>query len=209
MKNIPSITLCALIGLWTACSGSGSDDTSTSECNDTLEETGIQIGNIDPSCACLEPKLEPGSNEFPDDWTPISDGDEVVVVHGPQGGWHVWGSVKTQNTRNVVQVEIKIYDIPSGEIVADNGYHVALINEGTCAGSYPGMFAFINIDALIDEEAGLDTPPELICYHPLRIEMTTSDSGGRSITEVVEVIAAPDPADIEDCIIDDNSVVTQ
>jgi hypothetical protein len=108
-----------------------------------------------------------------------------------------------------VQIDIEVFDIPSGEMIAENGYHVALIQEETCTGSYPGMFAFVNVEALIDTDAGLDTPPELICYHPLRIEMTATDTGGRSLTHVVEVIGVPDPSDAEDCVIDAHSVIPQ
>lgn len=209
MKTIKPFILCLTLGLWTSCSGGGSDDTATTECDGDIEETGIQIGNIDPTCACLEARLEAGSNEFTDNWNPISDGDEVVVVYGPQGGWHIWGSAKAYNTRNVVQIDIEIYDIPSGQLIADNGYHVALVQEDTCTGSYPGMFAFVDVDGLIDTDAGLDTPPELICYHPLRIEMSATDSGGRVLKQVVEVIGVPDPVNVDDCVIDEHSVVPQ
>lgn len=209
MKAMTTTLICLNLSLVTSCSGGSSDDTSPIECDDQLEDSGIQLGSIDSTCACREATLEPGSNEFPDDWYPITDGSEVVVVHGPQGGWHIWGSAKAHNTRNVVQIDIEVYDIPSGAMIAENGYHVALIKEDTCTGSYPGMFAFVNVDSLTDSELGLDTPPELICYHPLRIEMTATDSGGRVVTKSVEVVGVPDPSDVDDCVIDAHSVTPQ
>lgn len=210
MKTWPTAPLLLLLA---ACGGDGNetgdtntgttDTTTDTNCEPPFEDTGTQIGTIDDSCVCEEPVLIAGSNEFPEDWAPLTEGGEVTVVHGPQGGWHIWASAKALNTRNVVEISIDIWDIPSGVKIAANDYHVAVIKEDTCAGYYPGMFAFVNVTELIDGE--LNTPPELICYHPLRMEVGLTDSGGRSLTQSFEVLAAPDPADVGDCVIDEHS----
>ena len=46
--------------------------------------------------------------------------DSLVMVHGPQGGWHMLGSVYLENTQSVVEVEFTITDLISEVVVASN-----------------------------------------------------------------------------------------
>ena len=44
-----------------------------------------------------------GTGEYA--WESISTGDEITMVHGPQGGWHILGSVRiARNVRRLRMV---------------------------------------------------------------------------------------------------------
>ena len=57
---------------------------------------------------CLEasPSIEVGERER--DFVAFSDPPEAMMVHGPQGGWHILGSLQLQHTRPIVEVHFPI-----------------------------------------------------------------------------------------------------
>lgn len=152
-------------------------------------------GGVDtatPPCLRADPELDVGTGDSA--FEPLSPGDPVVMVHGPQGGWHMLGSVRVRNTTDVVNIRFVIETL-AGVVVADNDLNVLLVDEGECQGSYPGMYAYLDVRALEDGEA--DTPPELLSYETVLMTATITDQEGRAVTGSLEVEAVPDPDDVE------------
>ena len=46
----------------------------------------------DPEPPAVPPAIEMGTGEW--DWEPLEDGQEIDVIQGPQGGFHLLGSVR-------------------------------------------------------------------------------------------------------------------
>jgi len=182
------LTLCSLF-VWTGCT---SEDT----CDPSLEDTGIQIGSIAEQCICSEPDFWMGSSTG--EFIGLNDGDGVTMVYGPQGGWHIWGSVRAKNTRDVIKIHFRISDKESGVVVVDVTNQVALAMEDDCTGIYTGMYGFLDVLELSKGE--LDTPPELLCEHELELHMIVTDSGGRKMEKTMDVIALPDDVDVNNCV---------
>ncbi|MCK6525356.1 hypothetical protein L6R49_28455 [Myxococcota bacterium] len=126
-------------------------------------------------------------------YTPLSPGDPVTMVHGPQGGWHILGSARVQNSAEIVTLRYTIHTLDGGVLIADNTYRVLLVDEPPCGGSFPGMYAYLNVAALA--EGDNDTPPELLADAPLRMRIEATDDAGASGVGEIEVIAALDPID--------------
>ncbi|MEC7984182.1 MAG: hypothetical protein VX278_03405 [Myxococcota bacterium] len=122
-------------------------------------------------CSLQTPSLEIGTGES--SFEPIAEGASLVMVHGPQGGWHMLGSMSLLNTGPVVELDFRIYDEESGVIVSDNHYRVGLVMDTECSGFYPGMYGYLNVSGL--SVGDLDTPPELLGGHILRMEMDAND----------------------------------
>lgn len=122
--------------------------------------------------------------------------DPVVMVHGPQGGWHLLGSVRTHNMTDVVRIRFEVVVAETGFVVADNSLYVQTLPEGECSGVYPGMYAYLVVDGMADGDA--DTPPELLAYEPLVFRAIVEDQNGRTATAEVRITAVPDPVDLED-----------
>ncbi len=177
-----------LLGLAAACgdkAGPATQDTGPPP------DTAVVCVEEDP-CLCEPPALQVGTGD--DTFSPLSDGDPVMMVHGPQGGWHMLGSVRVHHTTDIVRIHFVIAT-EAGVVVADNQLNVLLVAEPDCAGSYPGMYAYIDVSELVDGD--LDTPPELLAYASLDMTATVVDQDGREVTETVRIVATPDPSDVE------------
>jgi hypothetical protein len=166
--------------------GKGGDDTAA-------EPTG---------CFAEPPSIDVGTGA--DAFEPLEPGAPVVMVHGPQGGWHLLGSVRTHNMEDIVRIQFVVTVESSGEEVANNSLYVQTLPDpdDPCVGVYPGMYAYLVVDHLAEGEA--DTPPELLAYETLVFTAVVSDDSGaepdpaRTVTASVQITATPDPVDLED-----------
>ena len=148
-----------------------------------------------PTDPCLESEAWATIGTGESAWEDLASGDPVVMVHGPQGGWHMLGSARVGNMGRYVQIHYTITDLQSGIMVADNRYTIALQMTETCTGEFPGMYAYLDVTPLADGEK--DTPPELLAYNELEMTMHLSNDYGDELTESLTVIAQPDPKDID------------
>ena len=153
-----------------------------------VDDTG---GPVD--CFSLDPVVEIGTGET--EYEPLSEESSVVMVHGPQGGWHMLGSVRVHNMDPIIEVHFTVHDEESGTVVSDNLYRVAVVQDGECTGYYPGMYGYIDVTLMATETA--TRPPELLSYKPVIMTMEVKDFAGREKTTTLRVMAEPDPMDIE------------
>jgi hypothetical protein len=156
-------------------------------CTDTGSETGAVS-----SCFDVAPHLSIGTGES--EWLPLESGDAVTMVHGPQGGWHILGSVRLDNTDQIVVVDYSVHVAETGELIADDSYRVALVLDEECSGYFPGMYAYLDVSSLAEGEA--DTPPELLAYEDVVLSMSVTDSSDRMVASEITVLAVPDPVDL-------------
>jgi hypothetical protein len=140
------------------------------------------------------PRVEIGTGEV--EFRPLLEMDPVVMVHGPQGGWHMLGSVRVHSVDHIIEVQYTIHDELSGVRVSNNIYRVAVVQDRICSGFYPGMYGYLDVVELVSVE--LDTPPELIDGHTLIMTMSIEDYVGRKATQELRVVAKRDPSDIAD-----------
>jgi hypothetical protein len=186
----------------------------------------LQYFNLFPIvfiCGCLSNKPSDSAEEFNHEcfqkpavldlgegeleFQSFNDEMEATMVHGPQGGWHILASFQLENALQILDVEFTIIHLPTGELISDNSYRLAMILEEDCIGYYPGLYGYINIANLIDGE--VDTPPEILAYDPIVMKMRINDCGlaqqaegvcnpeERWIEKSLELIAVPDPIDID------------
>jgi len=118
------------------------------------------------------------------------------MVHGPQGGWHVLGSVRMWNMGPIVDIHFVVSSVAHDAIVADNNYRVATVIEGECTNLFWGMYGYLDVHEIAAGE--LDTPPELLADGPLEIVMTITDQAGLTVEASMLATAALDPMDVEE-----------
>ena len=140
----------------------------------------------DDGCLTDTPTLRIGTGES--EWLPLEPGDSLMMIHGPQDGWHMLGSALVEGTEPIVELFYDIFHVESGELVASTSFRVALVETGDCVGFYPGMFG------VLTPAAG--DAPDVLSYETLRLEMTAIDLAGRTASASLEVLAVPDPVDI-------------
>ena len=144
-------------------------------CSSTKDTAGVDTDDTSvqgpTGCLALTPDIEIGTGEL--SFESLSEGAPVVMVHGPQGGWHLLGSLRFENLKQIVEIDFNVYDEVSGVQIVDNHYRAAMLLDGDCSGYYVGMYGYINVSDLQDGE--LDTPPELLAGHDLRMSFHVTD----------------------------------
>ena len=139
-------------------------------CSDRRSDTGSNAFHPE-GCYAETPFIELGEGERT--FEPFEEPYEAVMIHGPQGGWHVLASLRVHGMMDIVEVYYTIEHVESGVLVSDNIYRLAVVSEGNCTGYYPGMYGYLSVSPLYDGE--LDTPPELLGGDTLRIQLRVTD----------------------------------
>jgi hypothetical protein len=163
------------------------DDTGGPEfCNDT----GAQAGTIDPWCSCLDPAVEvgTGTKEFE------VLGDELEMVFGAQGGWHLTAAARVENTRNVVFLNTSVTHVDSGiEVTGGDQYYVQLVDDEQCVGTFPNLTLVLFPELT---ELGDYAVHTMSCTEA-RIDICATDTAGRTACSSRTVFVHPDPDNVE------------
>ena len=182
-----------LFALALACGEKATEDSSV----DTVDTV------VEFPCFQGEPVLYIG--EGASSFVEFGDSPTSMMIHGPQGGWHILASIRVENMSDILQVEYSIEHLDSGVIVSDNSYRLAIVPDGECSGYYPGLYGYLRVVDLYDGD--LDTPPELLGGDILRIHIRVNDCGAsleessacvqaeRWVEGFVDVTAVLDPID--------------
>lgn len=128
-------------------------------------------------------------------WETLRDGDDLTVYWGPQGGWHVFGSVWCSDLHEPGGPVSEFWD-PDNPLVT---FQLRDAQRGVFGG-------------YADLRRGMDngTPPQLIgepivlltstCEENLdrdaTLEVTVTDEDGEAFTDAVRVHLVPDPAHV-------------
>ena len=183
--------------MWMARSWMGLAALGLGACSGGATDTGD--GTTGPGCAAEDYSVEVGTGEF--QFESLSDGDVVTMIHGPQGGWHVWTSVITHGSEPEVRIRPAIEAPDLGIRVTDPDLEsfVALVyDDAACEGTHWGERAYLDTERDSGPQ-GLD----FVCgLEGQTFELTVDVAdlvSGRSASGTVSVVAALDPIDVAEC----------
>jgi hypothetical protein len=74
-------------------------------------------------------------------------------------------------------------------------YAVNLEPVDTCTGEALGRYGYLDVSAIAI--GALDTPPELLAGQTLTLRLEATDFAGTTASDEVEVVAVPDPDDVD------------
>jgi hypothetical protein len=143
------------------------------------------------ACAEAEPAIELGTGEI--EFEPLSDGGEIEVVRGPQGGYHLLGSVRVAgidpgNTEDLSDRSnpTTTFQVFEGErSLAPFASFTQGIGEGSSAQwPYEMIGRLVVLD--IDSDAELDG-------HQVRFEVQVRSAGGVELTDARTLTVVPHP----------------
>ena len=173
--------------LWMALGCAGGDK--------AAEDTSQVDPDPDPDPeACIQPTLDVQVGTGSMSYTPLNDGDPVTLVHGPQGGWHILGSVWINHTNPIVRIHFEATTEAEGVLISGNNYTVMLVSDGECSGFFPGMYGYVSVMEMPGGETA--TPPELLGGKAVILRMTAEDEEGNIGEGQVRVVVELDPADV-------------
>ncbi|MCP4804291.1 MAG: hypothetical protein GY913_23230 [Proteobacteria bacterium] len=140
------------------------------------------------------PWLELGGGEIA--WEELSEGDDVTVVHGPQGGWHILASVHAYGLQDIVDVHYTVELLDDAQLVSDNELQLALTNydDEACDGNALGIYGYITLEQVTDDP--MVTPPDVLGGEDVRMRVELQDSSGAYAEVELDVVAMPDPKDL-------------
>lgn len=149
----------------------------------------------DPEVPCGEgtPSVVLGTGD--EAFVPLGSGDGVTMVHGPQGGWHILGSLQARHIHPVVDISYTIQSPLHSETVSMNNYRVLLTEGDDCTGTFVGMYGYLV--GLPGEDFDDIYIPDLLGGLTLELKMEIRDLNGVELTGTIEVMAELDPVDLE------------
>lgn len=144
-----------------------------------------------PDCTDAPPAVEVG-NGYPNH-VAFVDGAPITMVHGPQGGWHVWVSLALTNLESAVDIHVTITDTTRGDLLGDLNYSMQTGAPVACVGSLGGLLGFLPYD---DPDTPEDeTPPAYRACDVFEVCAEVTDAAGVVVSDCLWGVATPDPAD--------------
>ena len=186
-----------LMGALAACEGfpppdpSGEPTTGGSDGTETSPSTTAPTG--DDGCAAPAVRLGTGADAF----EALSEGDPLVLVHGPQGGWHVDVSVQVRGLGEVVVLAATLREVGTGvQLGGDQpDAYVTLSPMDACWGEHVGLRTYVDDPEDVDQSR--------ICGWsgaPLTLSVAVADArSGTSLEAEVPVVGALDAYDEPVC----------
>lgn len=179
-------------------------------CQESIEDTSLP--NKDDT-AIIVKEVHPCFQESPTviigegatEFEPFNEHLEAMMIHGPQGGWHIEVALALENMLQVLEIAYTIEHIPSGVFVSENNYRIAMVMKGDCSGEMPGLYGYLSVVDLM--EGDVDTPPEILAGDLLEITIRVNDCSNsakedgfcipeeRWVEETLVVTATLDPQD--------------
>lgn len=129
------------------------------------------------------PTLELGSGESR--FVAVSPGDEVELVRGSQGGYHVWLSLRAHGLAGERMQMLLEVEPADGSMATQESHVRVFLDEGADVSEYVGWPALIQT-------------PECFVGRDVRVRAALTDDAGR--TAVGEVVVVPVRDDMGECL---------
>jgi len=200
MRTMPMLLLPLFL---LACSGGGDDgsgDTSAVGDDDDVGGDDDDDGVVYTGCLADGIAVDPGTGI--DSYVGIQEGDDMVMVHGPQGGWHIDVGGRVNHTEELVSIEATFTNLADGTLIAGDQVEsrVALVNwdDAGCSGDFYGQRIFVDD---INSNVGQG---DICALDGAELEMTLTvtaiEADPPAVAEItLNVFAALDPADVPEC----------
>ena len=150
------------------------------------EDTSVPVDTSPPPHPCEDktPRIEIGTGEL--DFEVLEDGAALEIIHGPQGGWHLVGSVQALYLTSPVHIHYEIFNA-EGVRVSDSTFYVGLVFPDQCMTYYPGMYGILDISGM--DLPSSTTPPDVLAGTSVRLRMEVTDYKNVSVHDEVWVDA--------------------
>ncbi|MBW2257840.1 MAG: hypothetical protein JRI25_25005, partial [Deltaproteobacteria bacterium] len=127
--------------------------------------------DTDTSCLDNDPTVEVGTGEL--GFQSLSELDPVILVFGPQGGYHILGAAWVCNMPIPALVRFKIVHEESETLISDVLYRVRDPNEPPCCGFQTNLFGYI--DARNMPGGDTESIPDLLAGEVVVMTMAVDD----------------------------------
>lgn len=105
---------------------------------------------------------------------PLTDGQGVTVIAGPQGGFHIWASARVQPPMQPMQLSFRVKVKLGANELSSTDYKVNAVKNGR-------YFEWYAMTALVPDPADVRGKPTIV-------ELIATDSAGRTASDVRTVV---------------------
>ncbi len=138
------------------------------------------LPELDDTCFETDASVELGTGW--QGFEALDETDTIDVVHGPQGGYHVYYSVRPDAMAPIADLSIEVTDLETNRLLTVGVDPVRLAEtEGRCTLEAVGLLAILDIDDSADIEG-----------HAGLIDIEIIDEEGRFATDSVTVVFRAD-----------------
>lgn len=138
---------------------------------------------------CDRPTVEVGTGA--DAFTPVTEGDAIPIIFGPQGGWHLWGAFRDTGLDPVVTVSYTIRRAADDAPLSDSLFTVATVRDGECAGTFAGLQGVLTLEHV--DHAPEDNPETLLDGVEVVLRIALEDVAGLTAADEVTLVAEAQP----------------
>jgi hypothetical protein len=171
------------------------------------DETDLPLPSRD-ACVTAMPVVAIGTGETA--YAPLTPGQVVEMVHGPQGGWHIWLGVSVEYAPQFVRLEYEVVDVLTGLSLsfdrAPKSLNIALVSPApgawTCQGYYAGVEARLDARGMDEVEPVPEISPDEpyvwqeVCGRTVRMTAKLYTPAAELLgSDSIEFVVQPDPAD--------------
>ena len=121
--------------------------------------------------------LEVGTGK--DNFVALHESDTIEIIHGPQGGWHLWGALRTKGLTPPLTVDYSISVPETGNELSCTVYDVDPLAVGSWS-IWAGLIGFL-------------PDPSLAAGKSVLLTMQVTDVKGVSLTSNARAVAGPVP----------------
>jgi len=129
-----------------AVSADTDTDTLTDVDTDTDTDVATDSGTDADPCYSGDVLVTLGEGET--GFNTLSAGDDITMVNGPQGGWHIDFAVELDKTHDGVGLTPSVIEDATGQLLCGQGTdatsYASLVMSDTCAGSMTAIRCFLN-----------------------------------------------------------------
>ena len=180
--------------------------------SDVATDVPVDTGDTDtdlPEDPCLARRARMTVGAGEDAFEPLVAEQDVTMVKGPQGGWHIVTSFTARNVLRLLAVTYKVTDVATGTILHDVDQNLLMLTDDPtwmCNGYALNHQSVLPDELTIDAVTG--TPPEVLCGRLVELDVTIkvhdkfpgTIAGDVLVQDSVIVRAQPDPIDGPACL---------
>jgi hypothetical protein len=105
---------------------------------------------------------------------PLTDGQSVSIIFGPQGGYHVWAALRLKKSFAPERAEVHARLLQGSTELSDNGYLLNLVDAGD-------RYEWYGLQALVPDPTAIDG-------QPVTVRLTVKDQSGKTASAEVRVV---------------------
>lgn len=134
-----------------------------------------------------DPAVEIGTGDR--EFISIEDGDQLPLIHGPQGGNHILGAIRLWNIDPIVLIRYTLTRLDNAFLYSDNTYRLQVVPEAECQWYYLNLYGYIGFAG---EGTGSQDIVMDVMWYEAEMRMEVVDQAGVTLVDTRRITPIPE-----------------